>query len=116
MEAWKTKTKSLFDKKVPLLEKALVDGCSLFLLNKEEGYDKVRYSDIFVVEIMTWFIEIFGVEVLDSYPNIKALHDKVVGLPHFKEYLESSKRFPAPHPGTEIADQYVSNVNTVLGR
>jgi glutathione S-transferase len=108
--------KETFDKKLPILEKALVDGCSTFLLNKEEGCDRVRYSDLFVAELMTSYMEIFGNEILDSYPNIKALHAKVVALPDIKAYLESPRRYPAPLCGTEVAQQYVANVNTVLGR
>jgi glutathione S-transferase len=119
-ESFKNDMKELFDKKAPMLENALNQGFSLFLLNNSSSTsaaaenNKVRYSDIFVAEAMSWYIEIYGNEILNNYPKINELTNKVMNLPQIKEYLSSSKRFP--FPDGEVGEQYVANVNEVLGR
>ena len=81
--------------------------------------DSATIADVLVAEMLHEYglmHEERGVaDPVDDYPKLKGLIGRVVEMEGVKAYLSSNRRFPFPAEG-QVCDEYVRNVNTVLGR
>lgn len=73
--------------------------------------ESLTYADILIAECLTSYEEFMpGITMKYGYENLNRLRKVVCSLPGLKSYLQSSLRSKFPD------DNYVRNVNEVLGR
>lgn len=70
---------------------------------------RVSFADIVMAEALSGYLERCS-DILNSTPLMKALYQKVLGLPGIARYLASDLRYPMP------GDTYVIDVARVLER
>eukprot|EP00928_Gymnodinium_smaydae_P031754 TRINITY_DN23207_c0_g1_i1.p1 TRINITY_DN23207_c0_g1~~TRINITY_DN23207_c0_g1_i1.p1 ORF type:complete len:225 (+),score=47.13 TRINITY_DN23207_c0_g1_i1:49-723(+) len=71
-------------------------------------------ADVLLGELAEEMVQING-RILDPYPRLAAVRQRVLQLPGVAAYLASNRRFPFPKDD-RVAREYVANVSTVLGR
>mmetsp|Transcript_8954 Transcript_8954/g.14570 ORF Transcript_8954/g.14570 Transcript_8954/m.14570 type:complete len:231 (+) Transcript_8954:221-913(+) len=116
-ESVKVKALQLVEKFFPRLEKILKANQS-----DHWGFvSSLSAADILVGELIHELCSEGGLhlvaaeKVQGEFPALWRVYEGVVSLDNIKAYLGSNKRYPAPVAG-KIGDEYVANVNLVLGR
>mmetsp|Transcript_29268 Transcript_29268/g.50061 ORF Transcript_29268/g.50061 Transcript_29268/m.50061 type:complete len:226 (+) Transcript_29268:38-715(+) len=82
--------KQRMDKYFPMFEKML-SGKQYFL------GETLSFVDVVFLHDLEWLVDIFGENVLDSYPEIKALQSRLQNLPNIKSYLSSEQKKSYPN-------------------
>lgn len=70
-------------------------------------------ADVLLAELVEELVNIRA-DSVNRYPSCAALHKQVVALPRIQAYLSGPQRYPFPRG--QVRDDYVNNVQTVLGR
>lgn len=110
-EAVFTRATELVNKFFPRIEKMLVENDGQFVPSG------VSTADILVAEAVYELFtdgKIVAQEVLEQYPSVLAVYQRVVAMPNIASYLASTKRYPFPKG--EVGEIYKANVDSVLGR
>lgn len=70
---------------------------------------RMSFADVVLADALTSYLE-YAPDILDPFPQLQALRERVVDHPGIAAYLASENRWPVP------GDQYVIDVARVLAR